>query len=183
MKVQQKTNKKPLKIILVLVAVLLLGAAGWTAYAYSQNLWPFPATQTEDAVDNGSPLTPEQEAEESQQAKKDAQEEQPPKQDEAGKNVVSVGVAFADVIDGAVEIRAFTPSVVEGNGTCAATLTKGSLTVSDQTNGFIDSTTTQCEPIRIPLDEFTESGDWELVVRYSSAKSQGSSETIEVTIP
>lgn len=184
MKIHQKTNRKSLKIILTLLAILLLVACGWSIYAYSERQWPFADSETGKYSETGPPQTPEQEAEESQNAKRNPQGDQKNlEKDETDKITASIGIAFSDIRNGAVEVRAFTPSVVEGNGACTAVLTRDGVTISETSRGFIDSTTTQCEPIRIPLEEFSQSGTWNLVVRYNSPSSQGSSETREVAIP
>lgn len=165
--------------------MLLLVASGWSIYAYSQKVWLFTDTASNEYRETGSPQTPEQEAEESQEAKRNNDDSRAttPEKDEAGKSVVSVGIAFADINGGVLEVRAFTPSVVEGDGTCIAVLSRSGVTVSETSSGFIDSTTTQCEPIRISLEKFDQPGTWNLAVQYESARSQGLSETREVTIP
>lgn len=185
MKIHQKTNRKSLKIILALLAVLLLVAGGWSIYAYSERQWPFADSETSEYSETGSPQTPEQEAEESQDAKKnnDKSEGSVPETDEAGRTIVVVGVAYADISDNILEIRAFTPSVIEGDGICTASLTKDGQTITASEPSFVDSTTSQCQPIQINTSQFSQSGTWDLVVAYSSTSSKGTSGVTKVTIP
>lgn len=189
-----KTNKnrKKSKKVLFIVGLAILSIAIITTYgavAYKKDFWPFNIQAQQDSKDDNSinyePPT-DQEVKDSQDGKKNIPDDNDT--DNSNNNTgnlksIEVGVAFADVIDGNIEVRAFTPSVVESDGTCTATLTKGSATVSAKSQAFIDSTTSQCQPIKIALSEFAQSGSWNLFVSYISAKSQGKSEIIEVQIP
>lgn len=168
-------------IILIIVVTTTYGVV-----AFNKGLWPLNNSR-QNNDDNGSinygPPT-DQEVKDSQDGKKgipDDNEKTDSNTSDARR--VEVGVAFANVINKNVEVRAFTPSVVESDGVCTATLTKGSAIVSAKSQAFIDSTTSQCQPIKIALSEFTQPGSWSLVVSYISAKSQGKSEIIEVQIP
>lgn len=95
---------------------------------------------------------------------------------------VPIGISFAGVIEDNVEIRAFISEVIEGSGTCTATLTRGSLSVTKSSSAFIDATTSQCEPIEIPRSQFASSGIWTLTVSYKSSDAQGTSQSMEVTL-
>ena len=174
----------------IATAVLLL--AGATALAYNQKWWPFtsPENYIIDGINYGPPT--EEEIENSQNAKKDIIEED--ENNDSSENTsnnggdfdlrkVNVGISHSEVFNGNVEIRAFVSGVVEGTGTCTATLTQsGAQTVTESKKAFIDSTTSQCEPILIPVSEFNVSGDWTLIVNYKSPTSYGESEKIIVNI-
>lgn len=44
-------SRKKLLLMIVFVVLFILGVGGYGAYAYLQNLWPFPAPEEESAVD------------------------------------------------------------------------------------------------------------------------------------
>ncbi|MDB5162034.1 MAG: hypothetical protein JWM52_542 [Candidatus Saccharibacteria bacterium] len=95
---------------------------------------------------------------------------------------VMVGITFADVTGSNLEVRAFTPSVIEGDGTCTAVLTKNNETVKKSSPAFIDASSSQCRPIYIDVGEFHSKGTWKLTVEYSSPTHKGVSESSEVTV-
>ncbi len=95
---------------------------------------------------------------------------------------VSVAVSFAGVSNGSVEVRAFIPSIIEGSGQCTATLIKDGEKVEKSNTAFVDASSSQCNPIYIPLSDFPSKGVWSLVVSYKSPDAKGSSEKIEVNL-
>lgn len=97
-------------------------------------------------------------------------------------NNVEVGVTFADVIEPNLEVRAFTPSVIEGDGTCTAVLIKDGETVKGSSLAFIDASSSQCRPIDINVTQFPSKGIWSLTVEYSSSTHKGVSDPVKVTI-
>lgn len=180
---QTPHSKKPLIWTIVIIAVLLvaLGTIG-----YIKNWWHLKAADTNitskqddsgksssiDTTDNqavGEKAEPGNSTSTSQNSNND-------------KKVVQVGVTSSTVANGSLTIRAFVQGVIEGTGTCTATLTKAPDTVTASSAGFIDATTTQCTPISINLSDFKETGIWNLVVSYSSDTSNGVSASSEVHI-
>ena len=180
---QKRKNKTFIVITLVvLVIALLLGTA---ALAYTQKWWPFnePESLIIDGINYGPPT--DEEVENSQDAKKDILEEDAANSsgDDNDLKKVIIGVSHSEVYDGNVEVRAFISGVVEGAGTCTATLTQpGAQTVTKSNEAFIDASTSQCRPILIPLNQFDQKGEWVLVVTYKSPTSYGTSEKVTVNI-
>jgi len=189
MHIIQKRNK--ITLALLVSAATLLVAGGYLAYAYNtKNMWPFannptPTEETESTDNvNYSPPTG-QEVESGQDTKKDTYNQNTSKPDEnTNKQTVSVGIAFADfdAEENAVDIRAFTPDIIEDDGTCTATLVQGDNTVSQSSKAFIDFSSSQCEPILIPTSRFPAKGIWKLTVSYNSSKNSGVSPTMDVEV-
>ncbi len=180
-RIREKRNSKTPLIIAIVAALLLIGGA--VALAYTQKWGPFAAQdQVIDGVNYGPPT--DEEVENSQDAKKDIIDEEDTENEQTGDlKQVNIGVSHSDVIDDNLEVRAFVSGVVEGTGTCTATLSKtGSQTVSKSGSAFVNASTSQCRPILIPLSEFDQTGDWILVVSYKSSTSTGESEQITVNI-
>ena len=178
-----------MKRLLAVVFVVLLVTVGLLVYAHIAKVWPFSVKENTtsstptgtDSTINYSPPT-EQEIQEGQEAKKHLKEEQEEApQNPTTKSPANVGISFADVEQGNVEIRAFTTSVIEGSGKCTATLTLGSQRITKTSAGFIDSSSTLCRPIYIPVASL-EKGTWSVRVAYTSPTHTGSSEAVEVTI-
>lgn len=193
----QKKIKVPSHKILIPVAIAVFLLAAYLAFAYiSKSVWPFGAVANEletkptDTTNYRAPT--EQEIMSGQDAKKNnAHQEGPTSSDgdkktdnPTTKQTVSVGIAFAgyDRDEKAVDIRAFTPDIIEGSGTCSAVLTKGSLTVTESAKAFVDYSTSQCEPILIPKNRFPANGTWSLVVTYQSNTSAGTSPTMNIEV-
>lgn len=176
---------------LIIIAATLVVIASIATLTYAKKWWPFnePVNHIVEGIDYGPPT--DEEVEHSQDAKKDMLEEdqnnttgnESGNENTTSLKKVSVGVSHSDVINGNVEIRAFISGVIEGTGTCSATLTQsGAKSVTRSSKAFVDASTSQCAPILIPLNEFEKTGSWSLVVTYKSPSSQGSSEKITVNI-
>lgn len=184
----QKPHSKK-NFLVITAAVLLLLVGGYTVAAATMQLWPFvPANQAEDTFSEGYTDNPpsNEELEASQDAKKRNDEQT--KSDTATNpdnntttTDVSVAISYADVIDGQLEIRAFTNGVIEGSGTCTATITKDLKTITKESEAFIDVSSSICRPIYVSLDELS-SGVWDVQVRYTSGDASGTSETVKVSI-
>lgn len=188
MKTTTNQPRKRIVIAAVIIGAAVLLAAGTYAYgALTGSFLSTPESAAPESSDNSVNYEPptDQEIRDSQNGKKNHNEDQkaPEKDPITNLQKVEVGIAFADIIDTALEVRAFTPSVVEGTGTCTATLKQGGLVLERTTQAFIDSATSQCKPIQIPLSAFPKTGTWLLTVTYKSSTSQGKSEIIEVGIP
>ena len=176
-------NKKTIKSLLLSLIVIVLITGAYFIAAYSNKFWPFVAnvtpsqsTQTND-IDYSPPT--EQEKDSSQDGKKSSGDTPTPTQDN-----ITVDVSYAGPNnDGtAIEVRAFTTDVIEGTGTCTATLTLGSLTVTGTSKGFVDARSTICEPIEISKNQFKQSGGWKLVVTYTSPTRTGVSTETSVNV-
>lgn len=189
-------SRKNIMIIIAIMIILLIG--GFFAYGFAtKSFWPFVSTANNDTTSGSSsdinsvnynPPSKEDKVE-SQDAKErndkdtstqDKESTNPP--NPTGKKTVEVGVSFADIYEGNVEIRAFTPSVIEGNGTCTAKLSQGSQTIIRPSKVFVDSSSSQCEPIYVPIGDFPSKGVWKLTVTYDSPTSTGTSETLEIRL-
>ena len=191
MRAQPQKTKKALVVTAIVVATALVGYA---ATAYNVSLWPFSSTPN-TSKETGEPNTvnydppTDQEVEDGQNAKKSTYNNLNSDEDgtsngdtpDSNKTSVGVGIAFADVFESNLEVRAFTNGVVQA-GTCTVTVVKDGKTITKTSGAFIDASSTQCEPILIPKSQLS-SGTWSVMVTYSSNGAYGVSEKLEVTIP
>lgn len=194
MRIQQRPTHKPLKTVLAVLAVLLLLAGAYLAYAYTQTKWPFTSSSStsqpaseENSVDYSGPS--DSDIAESQNAKKDAtpstdtdSSSSSSPSNPSSKKTANVGISYADVNGSNLEIRAFVNNIIEGTGKCTATVTNGSSTITKSSDAFVDSSSSICEPIYIPTSQLS-TGEWSVDVKYSSPTATGSSGPEKVTIP
>jgi hypothetical protein len=177
-KTSKAKKRLPLIIIFSLIGLFLI-AGGIAAY------YLISRPDTTDNVSDDADYTPpgQQQIDSSQDGKKNSTpptDDQNP-DDETDKKTVNVGISYADIYEDNLEIRAFTNSVISGDGTCTATVKKGSQVITKSVSAFVDASSSQCRPIYIPSTQL-DSGTWQITVRFSSPTSEGTSETVEVTI-
>lgn len=179
----QKDSKKLFAIIVASTIIILV--LGYLGYAYiTKKVWPF-ADHTTKIIDNVNYAPPtEREIRNSQDGKKNSANQEAGNTPMDSSTNVLVGVAYAGYNDNkdAIDIRAFTPSVVEGDGKCTAILTKDKQTITRVSKAFIDSSSSQCEPILINATDFPSMGIWSLTVTYKSSTSSGISTPVQVEV-
>ena len=186
-RIKQTTNKKTIVIIAILLLLLVLATIGYLLFKNSNfgNIFKSgnaPISQSKESdrpvndVDYSGPS--ETDIEESQNGKKNIEEND----STTNSSSVPVAVSFADVVDNNVEIRAFIPGVIEGTGKCTATLNQGAQTIQRSSDAFIDASSSQCDPIYIPVSELPSKGTWSLVVVYTSSLHTGKSDPLEVKL-
>jgi cytoskeletal protein RodZ len=98
------------------------------------------------------------------------------------KKTVTPTITFAGVYDQAVQVGSYVGGVVEDGGTCTATFTMGSLSVTKTVRGVANSSSVSCPTFNAQPNEFSQKGTWSVVVSYSSATSTGTSQpqTLEI---
>ena len=95
---------------------------------------------------------------------------------QTGITAVTPVVTSSSIQSGSqVTITSYVPGIVEDDGLCTMTATKGALKVARSSTGFGNATNTACPPFFINRTDFPESGDWSVVVTYKSQKAEGSS--------
>lgn len=162
------------KIILLIVILVLAIAVGSFLYYKSQR-----DDSTSDFINYNPPTKSEREAANSQKENNIERE----KVDNAPvSQTAEVMIVDASQYNQTIEVRAYISNIYEDGGTCFVTFTRGGQTVSRQSKGFKDATTTQCEPFNIPRSEFTATGDWKVTVTYSSSAAKGESNPQTISI-
>ena len=175
-------NKSILTPVLIILLVLI---GGYFSYAYfSGDSWPFrsegttaPRSYEQDSSTSGSTRTIEDDAESQDAKKRIIEEEDDPS---ASKERADVVITSAKIINGYLEVRAFTDSVIE-SGECTLVAAHESLLQSLTSPAFIDASSTICQPFRINTDELAD-GTWSITVAVKTASSEGQSEMVEVDI-
>lgn len=184
MKYQSKPRHKKTAVI-VIACVLAFAVGAFLIYFFLLGGNKILETSTKNSsdtrsindVDYSGPT--DEDISNSQNGKKNGENNN----NQSGTDKVIVGITFAEVTGPNLDIRAFTPSVIEGNGTCTAVLTKnGETSVTRSSSAFIDASSSQCRPIYIDIGEFPSKGTWTLRIEYSSPTHKGVSDTIEVEV-
>lgn len=93
--------------------------------------------------------------------------------------IISYWGQASDSLD--LEINGYIPVITEKNGSCKATLTKDSETVSQSKSALDDAQSTSCGLIVVNRNKLSP-GEWRLTLSYSSDNSEGSSEVLTVVI-
>ncbi len=151
------------------VLILLLAGFGWAHWHNKSS----PTTTTGDTL---SPATAaeQQAAADSKNKIVQDQKNQAPTPSSSTKNV-NVIITSATSTD----VRGYAYGIFEDGGTCTATATKGSQTITKTSVGSKNVSYTSCAPIY--WDSPLALGSWVINLSYKSATAQGStSQTIEV---
>lgn len=183
----QKSHNKSFKKLIILSAVALLVVTGGILGALYLNKTD-SSPKDENTINYDAPT--QEELDSSQDGKKNSEQQGSPESEGSSssesesstKRAVSVAVTYAGAGDeGVFEVRAFIDGVIEGSGTCTATLTKDGRTVTKSSPAFVDASSSICEPIYINKSQLS-SGSWGVVVSYNSPDAVGvsSSTTMEV---
>lgn len=176
MRSSRKKTSKVWFVVTAAVALALLGVGG--VFAYNQlrsgDNPQDPATQ--DGI-NYSPATDAEKQDSDRIKEIDEQRDDKPQ-----TNTVNPVIVDASQYGQSIEVRSYVPNIVEDNGTCTTTFTKGQLTITKQTNASRDATTTRCGNLVVDRGEFQQSGQWTVTVSYASENYSGSSQpaTLEV---
>ena len=101
---------------------------------------------------------------------------------EAGQVSVTLTRARWDAGTSSVRAAGFVGGVIESDGTCTLTLSRGSEARTAEAAGAADATTTTCAGLAVPGDQLS-AGTWTAVLSYDSADSSGSSQPLTVTVP
>jgi len=187
-------KKMIIKLSLFLVVFVLLAFAtyavaakqfGWTTFLpflndITQSSTSEVKNKTTNQVDYSGPSQSDTNNSQSGKQKNDTAKNEV-NQPQDAKNV-SVAISFADIVNQNVEIRAFIPNIIEGNGKCTATLKMMNNILERTSDAFIDTSSTLCQPIYIPVSESIQRGEWTLEVTYVSHGYTGKSEIIKVQI-
>ena len=103
-----------------------------------------------------------------------------PEKTSSGKNEANVLLTNAGISNGTVSASGFVTNLVEDGGDCSYKFTNGSSSVVKTSKTLMNPTSTTCETVSFPASELT-SGNWKVVLSYSSSASTGASSQKEFT--
>lgn len=177
---RKKITKKML--ILGLLGLLVIGVGGRVLYVYYNHKNPAPVaapTGTSSGTINYGPPTETDKQE--TQANKDNLANQS-KQDNSGSKTATPILVNAFQNDSQITVSGFVQGVIENNGTCTYTFTKDSLKVTKTATGSANASNTSCPIVNVARSEFSQAGDWQVTLSYSSASASGVSSPKTLTL-
>jgi hypothetical protein len=101
---------------------------------------------------------------------------------EVAAGSATVALTYLQLEDETVEAAGYVAGVVESGGTCTLTLHAGADSVSVQSPGEADATTTTCLDLSIDATELAP-GSWEAVLTYESDSTSGTSPAVALKVP
>ncbi len=180
---QQNKNRKKLLLIITLITTLIVGILVWWLFIYN------PDERGTDDINYDPPT--EQEVQETEQNKEEVikqteaenqSNQTEPTAPDTKKNVSPIITYWGQESPGTdFEANGRVAGVIESDGTCTLTLTKGGKSVSTKRTALANAQDTTCGLMTIKFSSLT-AGDWKAVLSYSSSKSQGSSSAIVVKV-
>lgn len=196
-----KIKKHNKWIIASIITVLLIAASTSTYlfFAHKHLWWPYRNTSTIVQPVNTDPNIPDPSYSSTKTSDKNNSPQttnsntnttktsgntaSPSTSSTQNKQEVGVALTYAGTGSdpGTIEVRAFVSGVIEGDGTCTATFTNNSSSITQSSPGFIDATTTQCEPMIISKSKLSP-GQWKVTVQYTSPTSTGVSQSNTVNV-
>ena len=174
MKRSQKKSISRIYPFAILGAILLvLGIASYI-YNRSSDKDGKPSNASSQGIDY-SPATDNEKQESNDRKEQAADREEVPEPPSGNKQAVTPVIVDASQYAGQIEVRSYVPGIYEEGGTCTIRFTKGAQSVSKSVPASKDATTTRCANLAVPRSEFSEAGEWSVVVTYSSSAAEGSS--------
>ncbi len=172
-KISRLITKK--NVFLGLIILALLAGAYFAYHKYSQqSVTPTVSVDDKEPKINLDPPTEQELDETAANKEKLSNESQPPPPDtnNFGKTKVTPVITSANQD----ELRAYVSGVVEDGGTCIATFRQGSTRFTKQSSAFANVNSTNCSVIKLARSDFASSGEWTVVLEYTSNNSTGISQ-------
>lgn len=181
---QGSSRKRTILFVALAVFVVAVLAVGVLEQTGKINL--FGAKKTEQPViapgevNYNPPTEEEQQAADEQKEAITKEQEQPSNPTTPTNPQTGTKKAVKPVVtrSGGGEVAGFIPGIVENGGTCTATFTSGSNTVTKTSQGFANASTTNCTPISYAGSGVT--AGWSVTLTYSSNTSEGTSDASAV---
>jgi hypothetical protein len=161
------------------VALLIGGYFVWFSH---------PGAETDQTINYNEATSEEKQAAEDhkkevakEQERANASVENNNNQDDK-KSVIPLITAWGQATAGSdFKLNGFVPDIIETNGSCTLTMTRGNNTVSKSRVALADAKNTTCGQTIIPFGEL-EPGQWIATLSYESSGSAGVSETTVVEV-
>lgn len=173
--------KNPKILAIVIISTIALLVIGGFYFVNRKSRPNTPGTDNNTQAQDGTqyPGPTEQEKKDAQTNKDKLANQTPATTSQNGaKKVVTPVITSANQ----TEVRGFVPGIVENNGICTATFTKGSTSFTKESKGFSNVSNTNCEPIVVSRSDFSSSGTWSVTLSYSSVTAQGISKVTNIEV-
>lgn len=171
MRIHKIKNRKITLITLAIFAAVAICVGIYFLFIHKTD--DFSGTAGISQINYGPPTKEESSAgnEQKAEAVKQQERDQQTTPDSVADVFITDASYYAD--SNAVEIRAYISNLYESGGTCTATLTQGTQTLTKTSSAFKDATTTQCGALNVPRTDFPTNGTWALTLTYNSDTATG----------
>lgn len=168
-----KNRKKIVVLSLALVALLVTGLSFILLQRSSSSVEIPEGIAGRSDIDYSPPTEQEKAAGDAQKDKTIKQQELDSEQTQHSQANVVITDASYYPNDNSVEVRGYISNIFEDGGTCTATFTQGSQTISKTSQAFKDASSTQCGAINVSRGEFPAAGTWNIKLSYQSSTAHG----------
>lgn len=94
----------------------------------------------------------------------------------------TVTIITLEVLDGSVQASGIVPGIVESDGKCSLTITRGDQTRTASAAASAGRESTYCGLVSVPVGG-ADTGNWDAVLTYQSPATTARSETNQVSVP
>lgn len=169
-----KNFKKNKKFALILLLTLLVVVIAAVIYVFMNSRMKTSGYEDGSGINYDPPTNEEKQAGDKQKDETLQEEKARNNSENQSKKSASVIITDAGQYGDTIEVRAFIPDHYQ-DGTCTILLTHGGYRVEKTTPAYRDASTTICTNPLIAKSEFAASGEWQVVVSFSSLNASGSS--------
>jgi hypothetical protein len=186
MKITSRKISKQKKVAITLLISSIIGAGLLMAWVYTSGL---EVARDNQPIDY-SPATKEDKAlNDAHKAKLGAEpsgqtpSNTTPASGDTKKQVTPTITAYGQPAGPSSEFKlnGFVPGIIESDGTCTLTLTKGETVVTVDKGALQNAQNTSCGQLVVPFEKLS-TGTWQAVLSYESSMSSGPSATTQVEI-
>lgn len=176
MRIIPKSKYKRKIIIASLIVVVALG--GYTAFAATQNIWPFPAEERAENVDYSEPTDEQRQSgsEASNRAKEEpADETSEYKEPDENSETYETDVTITSAGQNGDQLQIRTLINTTSAGHCTLTLSGGGQTITREADTQALASSSTCMGFDIPRSEVS-AGEWIVRIDYRNSSATGSAE-------
>lgn len=184
---QYRNRSRKKTILLVVLGVFVLAVAAVAALELTNKINLFGNSNSDQPVVQPGEINYNPPTEQEQHAADEHKESLTKDQDQPSNPNPSIpnpqtgskkAVKPVIIRTGGGEVAGFVPGIVENGGTCTATFTNGSNTITKTSQGFANASSTNCTPISY-AGSGVEAG-WSVTLAYNSNASEGTSDASAV---
>ncbi|HRN90146.1 MAG TPA: hypothetical protein PK265_00205 [Candidatus Saccharibacteria bacterium] len=173
------TSKRYSKILIITTSILVVACLGYVVMAYTNNLFPFIASQdsnssdrqnTENGVDYNPPTVEQKQAGEDQ--KMTTAQPSVNSGVTTGGDTLQVTITALAQNGGMVQVRGLIDRV-SSLGTCTLTLTKGGASITKESDIQALPSESTCKGFDVPVSELS-AGTWSVTLSAQVSSAKGS---------
>ncbi len=163
-----RKNKKLAIIASTIVSVAVLGLVLKVSGVFDNSASP---TRDESSLPGQSRPATDEEKSQSEDAKEKIITKESAANNTPNGNAPSTNPIITSATE--EELSAIVTGIIEENGDCIAEYSKGDMKFTRTSKGIQNATNTVCYPIETNASDFTQKGEWSVILTYKSANTSG----------